>query len=82
METIQLYIQDHCGSVARPVRELKAFQQITLAPGESGDVSFAITEEMLRFYNIDMRYTSEPGDFSLYIGLDSTTQNKASFTLV
>lgn len=81
-ETVQLYIRDVKGSVARPVRELKGFEKVTLLPGESKEVSFKITEEMLRFYDINMDYTSEPGLFELFIGTDSQTDNKASFTLL
>ena len=80
-ETVQLYIRDQVGSVARPVKELKGFDYITLRPGEEGTVSFTITEEMLRFWNIDMKYTSEPGEFIVFLGPDSQTENAASFTL-
>lgn len=80
-ETVQLYIRDLHGSVTRPVRELKGFQKVTLAPGESADISFSITEEMLRFHDIRMNYVSEPGAFRLFIGFDSTASNAASFTL-
>ena len=80
-ETVQMYIRDLAGSVTRPVRELKGFRKITLAPGESMEVSFPITEDMLRFYDINMNYTSEPGEFEIFIGTDSTTQNKSGFTL-
>ena len=81
-ETVQLYIRDVKGSVARPVRELKGFRQVTLNPGEAETVSFPITEEMLRFFDIHMDYVSEPGLFEVFIGTDSQTENKASFTLV
>lgn len=78
-QTVQLYIHDLFGSVARPVRSLKGFQRVTLAPGEQKQVSFTVTEKMLRFYDRQMRYTAEPGDFELFIGFDSQTTNKASF---
>lgn len=78
-ETVQLYIRDVSGSVVRPVRELKGFEKITLKPGESREVSFEIIEPMLRFWRIDMTYGSEPGKFEVYIGGDSTTENKAEF---
>lgn len=78
-ETVQLYIRDVSGSVVRPVRELKGFEKITLKPGESRKVSFEIIEPMLRFWRIDMTYGSEPGKFEVYIGGDSTTENKAEF---
>ncbi len=80
-ETVQLYIRDVVGSVARPVRELKGFRQVTLRPGEEKEVCFEITEDMLRFWDIHMNYVSEPGEFHLFIGSDSTTDNKAIFTL-
>lgn len=81
-ETLQLYLHDVAASVARPVRELKGFQQVTLQPGESREVTFTITEDMLRFHDIHMQYTSEPGQFEVFIGNDSRTTNRAVFTLV
>ena len=82
IETVQMYVTDVKGSVVRPVKILKGFQKICLQPGESKEVSFVITEEMLRFYNIDMEYVSEPGEFYIYLGSDSDTKNKAVFRLV
>lgn len=81
VETVQLYLTDVKGSVVRPVKMLKGFQKVSLKPGESKVVSFEITEEMLRFYNIDMEFVSEPGEFYVYIGTDSDTKNKAVFKL-
>ncbi|MBQ8093343.1 MAG: beta-glucosidase BglX [Clostridia bacterium] len=80
-ETVQLYIHDCAASVARPVREMKAFKKVTLSPGESKNVEFVITEEMLRFHDIGMNFVSEPGRFEVFIGSDSTTENKAVFEL-
>ncbi|MCQ2520629.1 MAG: beta-glucosidase BglX [Lachnospiraceae bacterium] len=80
-ETVQMYVQDLFGSVCRPVKQLRGFEKVTLAPGESKKVSFVIKEEMLRFYNIDMEYTSEAGDFKVYIGPDSETDNFAEFVI-
>lgn len=80
-ETVQMYIQDLFGSVVRPRRLLKGFKKVSLQPGEIVDVSFEITEEMLRFVNIDMEYTSEEGDFKVFIGPDSLTQNYGEFEL-
>lgn len=80
-ETVQMYLQDVKGSVIRPLRTLRGFQKVHLRPGESKTVSFRITEDMLRFYNIDMVYTSEAGLFRVYIGTDSDAQNMAEFTL-
>ena len=81
-EVVQLYIRDVAGSVARPVRELKGFQRIAMQPGESREVTFEITEEMLRFYNIDMEYVAEHGRFEVYIGGSSDAEQKAEFRLV
>lgn len=80
-ETVQMYLQDVVGSVIRPLKMLKGVQKVTLKPGESKEISFEINEEMLRFYNIDMEYVSEPGECRVYIGTDSTTDNQASFRL-
>lgn len=80
-EAVQLYIRDMKGSVVRPMRELKGLQKIALAPGESKTVQFAIREEMLRFYDAQMRFVSEPGDFMLWIGHDSLTENGVEFQL-
>ena len=81
-EVVQLYIRDVKGSVVRPLRELKDFKKISLAPGEEQTVSFEITEDMLRFYDINMERTAEKGSFILYIGPDSTTENSAEFRLI
>ena len=80
-ETVQMYLHDVSASVTRPVRELKGFCKVFLEPGESRVVAFPITEDMLRFYNITMDYVSEPGQFEVFIGSDSTTSRKAVFSL-
>ena len=80
-EAVQLYIQDVHGSVIRPERELKDLQKVSLQPGESCQVSFGITEDMLLFYDADMKFVSECGDFRLWIGHDSMTDNSAVFQL-
>ena len=80
-ETLQLYIHDKAASVVRPVKELKGFQKVTLQPGEEKKVTFAITEEMLRFLTEDGVWASEPGAFDLYIGGASNTENQAVFKL-
>ena len=82
VETVQLYLTDVKGSVVRPIKMLKGFRKVSLKPGESKEVSFEIKEEMLRFYNIDMEFTSEPGEFMAWIGTDSDTKNGASFRMV
>jgi beta-glucosidase len=70
-ETVQLYVRDHVGSVTRPIKELKAFQKITLAPGETKQVTFEITEEMLSYYRADLTFGSELGNFTIMVGYHS-----------
>lgn len=81
-ETIQLYLQDLKGSVARPLRELKGFEKVTLAPGQETCIKFTIEEEMLKFYNAKMEYKAEPGTFKVYVGPDCETKNCAEFKLI
>ncbi len=70
-ETVQLYIRDLVGSITRPLKELKGFQQIVLEPGESRIVTFDITPKDLMFYNADLKYDWEAGDFQIMIGSNS-----------
>ena len=70
-EIVQLYIRDMVASISRPVKELKGFQRIHLAVGESKEVSFDITPDMLKFYNSDLKHVIEPGDFQIMIGTNS-----------
>lgn len=81
-ETVQLYLRDVKGSVIRPMKMLRGAQKVTLEPGESREVAFEIREEMLRFYDMDMNYVSEPGMFHVFMGHDSNTENMASFRLI
>ena len=80
-EVVQLYLRDIVGSISRPVKELKGFQKINLKPGESKEVIFKITEEELKFYNSDLQYVSEPGDFKVFIGSNSRDVKENSFEL-
>jgi beta-glucosidase len=80
-EIVQLYVRDLVGSVTRPVKELKGFQKISLTPAEEKTVSFKLTEQDLRFYNNELKLESEPGEFEVFCGTDSNTQNSARFTL-
>lgn len=80
-EPVQLYIRDIKGSVVRPLRELKGLEKITLEAGETKTVSFEITSDMLRFYDIDMNFVSEAGEFQVWIGSSSLTDNVAYFKL-
>lgn len=80
-EVVQLYIRDLVGSITRPVKELKGFQKISLKPGESREVSFKITEDDLKFYNSNLDFVAEPGDFKLFIGTNSRDVREADFKL-
>lgn len=80
-EVVQLYIRDLVGSVTRPVKELKGFEKIFLKAGESRKVSFSITPELLKFYNYDLQFVCEPGDFDVMIGGNSWDVKKARFLL-
>ena len=81
-ETVQLYIRDMVGSITRPVKELKGFRKIELKPGESKTVSFTISVEDLKFYNSDLKYVAEPGDFKVFIGANSRDAKEAGFKLL
>lgn len=70
-EIVQLYIRDVVGSTTRPVKELKGFQKVELKAGESKTVSFSITPNDLKFYNYDLKYDWEPGEFQIMIGGNS-----------
>lgn len=80
-EVVQLYIRDVVGSSTRPVKELKGFQKVFLKVGESREVSFKITPDLLKYYNYDLQYVAEPGTFDVMIGTDSRDVKTATFTL-
>lgn len=79
---VQLYIQDVVGSQARPVKELKGFRRVTLAPGEEKEICFAVDEPMLRFYDGEGNFRSEAGEFRAFIGLSSRVKKSAAFRLI
>ena len=81
-EVVQLYIRDLVGSVTRPVKELKGFEKIFLKAGESKKVSFKITPELLKFYNYNLDFVCESGNFEVMIGRNSRDVKKATFTLL
>lgn len=81
-EVVQLYIRDLVGSVTRPVKELKGFQKIEIKQGETKTVSFTITEEELKFYNYDLDFVAEPGDFEVFVGTSSVDNLKSNFKLI
>lgn len=75
-ETVQLYIRDLVSSVTRPVKELRGLQQITLEPGEQKEVSFSLEKRDLGFYNKELEYVVEPGDFEIMVGNSSDNVKK------
>jgi beta-glucosidase len=80
-EVVQLYIRDMVGSNARPVQELKGFERISLKPGESRTVTFIINSDLLKFYNKNLDYVCEPGDFEVMVGTNSHDVQRKNFTL-
>jgi len=81
-EVVQLYIQDPAASISRPVKELKNFKKVLLQPGEKKDINIEITTNDLKFYNSDLKYDWEPGDFIIYIGSNSRDVKSAKVTWV
>ena len=81
VEVVQLYIRDRVGSSTRPVQELKGFRRVALKAGESRDVSFTIDVSLLKYYNYDLQYVAEPGEFDVMIGGASNAVKQARFTL-
>lgn len=80
-EVVQLYVHDLVASIARPVKELKGFERIHLAAGESKTVTFAIGADQLSFYNADLKKVVEPGDFDIMVGHDSRNLKTARLTV-
>ena len=80
-EVVQLYIHDLVGSSTRPVRELRGFQKVFLKAGESRQITFQITPDLLRYYNYELQHVAEPGDFDVMIGGNSQQLKSARFTL-
>jgi beta-glucosidase len=81
-EVVQLYVKDAVGSVTRPVKELKGFKKLLLKKGTKQTVEFEISPDDLRFYNIDMQFVAEPGDFEVFVGGSSATGLNDKFVLV
>ena len=80
-EVVQLYVRDLVSSVTRPVKELKGFRRVSLAAGEAATVAFDVTPDRLAFYDIDMRFRVEPGEFRLMVGHSSRDEDLQTVTL-
>jgi beta-glucosidase len=81
-EVVQLYIRDVVASMTRPVKELKGFQRVTLQPGEKRRVEFKLTRDQLAFWNREMRFVVEPGEFRVMVGSNSQDGIEAKFEVV
>jgi beta-glucosidase len=80
-EVVQLYIRDEVGSVTRPVKELRRFERVTLAPGERRTVRWSLGLDDFAFYDLDMHRVAEPGGFRVSVGTSSDATREARFTL-
>jgi len=80
-EVVQMYIRDVVSSATRPVKELKGFQKVTLRPGEKRTIGFDITPDLLAFYDVNMKYVVEPGEFFILVGNSSRDQDLTKITL-
>ena len=80
-EVVQLYIEDKVRSITPPSKELKGFQKVSLKAGETKQIEFTITNDMLKFWNAALQYGSEPGEFGVHVGGNSRDVKSASFVL-
>jgi beta-xylosidase len=80
-EVVQMYIRDAISSVTRPVKELKGFQKVSLRPGETKTVTFPISPDLLAFYDINMKFVVEPGEFVIMVGSSSRDQDLSKVSL-
>lgn len=80
-EVVQLYIKDKVASVTRPVRELKGFKKVMIKKGETQKLVFDLDRESFSLFNKDMKWTTEAGEFDIFVGPSSDTQNKVTVTL-
>ena len=80
-EVVQLYVRDLVGSVTRPVKELKKFEKVLIKKGETKKISFTLQEEDLKFFNQELQWVAEPGEFEVFVGTNSRDTQVAKFTL-
>ncbi|WP_145902302.1 MULTISPECIES: glycoside hydrolase family 3 N-terminal domain-containing protein [Sphingobium] len=81
-EVVQLYVHDRVASVTRPIKELKGFERVTLAPGESRTVRFTLGPDAFALWNLDMQEVVEPGQFDIMVGPDSQTLQSVTLEIV
>ncbi len=81
-EVVQLYVRDMVASVEQPIRELKGFERVSLAPGEQKQVRFTLGFDDLAFYNVELKRVVEPGTFKVWVGGSSAATNEAEFTVM
>lgn len=81
IEVVQLYIRDVVGSIARPVKELKGFQRLSIKAGETATAAFTIDASKLKFYNYDLKEVVEPGEFDVMVGPNSRDLKRATITV-
>ncbi|WP_154886838.1 beta-glucosidase BglX [Paenibacillus polysaccharolyticus] len=82
VETVQLYVRDVSGEVVRPMRELKDYVKLSLAPGEAGTAKFTLNKEQLRYHHADLSYRSDRGEFRVMVGSNSRDTQSQTFRLV
>ncbi|MCC3374565.1 beta-glucosidase BglX [Cohnella sp. REN36] len=80
-ETVQLYVRDIAGDVVRPVKELKDYRKLVLAPGETAEAVFTLAEPQLRYYHANLTWTSDPGEFVVFVGPNSRDAAGVRFRL-
>jgi beta-glucosidase len=80
-EVVQMYIRDVVSSATRPLKELKGFQKVSLPPGEKQTVTFEITPDLLAFYDVNMKFVVEPGEFVIMVGNSSRDQDLQKIAL-
>ena len=79
VEIVQFYLRDPIAGIARPVKELKGYQRVYIQKGETKRVAFTINEEKLKYYNSDLEYIYEPGEFYVMVGPDSRNLQVLTF---
>ena len=80
-ETVQLYIHDIYATSTRPVKELRGFKKVHIPAGQSVDVTFTLTAEDLKYYNHELEYVCEPGEFDIMVGPNSRDLQSALLTV-